>query len=90
MARVIGNADGTLSGLGIFGPYNRPLSTPRVVPPASCGTTTTPGTVTPFNLTVMNAVPASLSGKMATVDIEAITNKGQTFGGGECVVNVLP
>ena len=55
-----------------------------------CNTTTTPGTVTPFNLTVMNAVPASLSGKMATVDIEAITNKGQTFGGGDCVVNVVP
>ena len=32
----------------------------------------------------------ALSGKMATVDIEAITDKGQTFGRGECVVNVVP
>ena len=91
MMRVMGNADGTLSGLGIFGPYNRPLGTPKPVPAATCDTSeTTPGTVTPFSLTVMSAVPASLSGKMATVDIEAITTKGQTFGGGECVVNVVP
>ncbi|MDH4230568.1 MAG: hypothetical protein OEW04_00890 [Nitrospirota bacterium] len=89
MMSVIGNADGTLGGLGMFGPYNRWLSTPRVVPPADCGTIMAPGTATPFNLTAIVAVPASLSGKMATVDIEAVTNKGQTLGGGECVVNVL-
>jgi len=90
MMIVMGNANGTLSGLGIFGPYNRSLSTPKVVPPAVCGSTTTPGTVTPFNLTAMNTVPASLSGKMATITFEAITDKGQTFGGGECMVNVVP
>jgi len=84
MASVMGNVNGTMSGLGIFGPYNNSLSTTKEVPPAVCNTTTTPGTVTPFNLTVMNAVPASLSGKMATADIEAITSTGQTFGGGEC------
>jgi hypothetical protein len=36
MMSIIGNANGTLSGLGIFGPYNRSLSTPRVVPAAVC------------------------------------------------------
>jgi len=90
MMSVMGNANGTLSGSGIFGPYNRWLDAPRVVPPADRNTTTTPGTVTPFNLTVVNAVHAALSGKMATVDIEAITDKGQTFGGGECAVNAVP
>ncbi|MDH4230609.1 MAG: hypothetical protein OEW04_01100 [Nitrospirota bacterium] len=87
---VVGNSNGTLSGLGIFGPYNRSLGTPKEVPPAICDTTTTPGIVTPFNLTVMNAVPVSLSNKMAIVDVEAITDKGQTFGGGDCVVNIVP
>jgi len=88
MMSVVGNADGTLSGLGIFGPYNRSLSTPKVVPPASCGATTTPGTVTPFNLTAMNTVPASLSGKMALVMIDAMSATGQSISGKECMVQV--
>ena len=38
--------------------------------------------------TVMNTVTSALSGKMATVDSEALTDKGRTFAGGECVVKV--
>jgi len=90
MARIMGNADGTLRGLGILGPYSKKLDTPKVVPSATCNTVTTPGTVAPFELTLTNAVPVSLTRKIATVDIEAITGNGQTFGGGECVVKVLP
>ncbi|MDH4231705.1 MAG: hypothetical protein OEW04_06710, partial [Nitrospirota bacterium] len=92
MASVMGNTDGTLSGLGLFGPANKAYSVTKVVPPATCdayGTVITPGTVAAFTMTVNSAVPSSLSGKMATVDIEAVTDTGQTFGGGECMVNVV-
>ena len=90
MKIVMGNANGTLSGLGIFGPYYQKLGAPKVVPPATCDASgTTPGSLTPFNLTVMNAVPTSLSGKMATVIVEATTTKGESSGN-ECVVNVVP
>jgi hypothetical protein len=87
MMSVIGNADGTLSGLGLFGPYNQNMA--KVVPHATCGPSlTTPGVVAPFNLTVMNSVPASLSGKMTMIMIDAMSATGQSLSGKDCKVNV--
>jgi hypothetical protein len=95
MMGVYGSGDGTLAGFGIWGPYNKPLMTTRVVPAAVCtgdgvNITVVPGSVAPFNLTIMNAVPASLSGKMGLVYVEAITPEGASFGRGECLISAVP
>lgn len=91
MMGVGGNSGGTLGGLGIWGPYNRPLSVTRTVPAATCDLSgTTPGTVPPFQLTIISSVPASLSGTMAMVMVAAITSSGETLSAGECLVAIVP
>lgn len=81
MTGLTGNSQGTLIA-GLWGPYNRPLSYPRIVPPH--------GTVNPFQITIINQVPQSLVNKMAMAFVAAITSNGQDQGGNVCGAAVVP
>lgn len=88
MMLLIGNSGGTLSSLGVWGPYSKWVTT-TTLPIATCsGGTQTPGTAPAFTPVIISTVPSSLSGKMAEVNIEVITSNGKTLGGGGCVVSV--
>lgn len=82
---MVGNAGGTLSGLGVSGPVNSALA--KTVPAANC--TSWPivsGTAAPFNLQV--TAPPTWGGKAARVTIEAVNAQGLSLGAGECMVPV--
>ena len=86
IATLMGNSDGTLAGLGLFGPAKKTLATAKTVPPGVCGVSA--GTVPPFALQIADAVPASLKGKTALVALTALSASGETFGDNSCFVNV--
>lgn len=82
---MMGNAAGTLSGLGISGPVNNVLA--KTVPAANCSSwPVVPGTASAFNLTM--TAPASWGGKAAQVIIEAVDAQGLSLSSGDCMVPV--
>ena len=88
MAGLITNSDATLGGAGIYGPFPKNLTTPIIVPAATCSTTHLPGIVTKI-IPVTNAVP-NVTGKMGAVFVEFLTAKGKSMGDGQCMVSIVP
>lgn len=84
-AVLLGNAGGTLSGIGIYGPKQTAVNVlaPGAVCPAE-------GVSTLFTVPVVSSVNASLAGTSAQVLVEVATADGQVVASGECMVPIAP
>lgn len=88
-AVLIGNASGTLTGLGIYGPKQTTL-TPLPAPAATCNGTVTEGVSTQVNVQVVSAVSVSLAGTTGQVTVDLMTADGRVVASGACMVPVMP
>ncbi len=92
MTALAGNSGGTFGNAGVWGPFvigdNPGICTS--IPPATCTPDVTPGSVGPFNVPVVNSVPASLANTAAMATVMILNNDGSPVDGDVCMVNVLP
>jgi hypothetical protein len=93
MSALIANPTNTLGGIGVYGPFPRWLSSAKTVPAANCTPHCTnpngcPGTIPGFTVPV--AIVPNVTNKMAFAVIQFITSSGQSIGGAECSVSILP
>ncbi len=78
LATLMGNGANTLSGIGLFGPFSRPLSV-----------TIQAGQSTSQSVHIIDKVPTNLRGKVAIAMIILIPSDSQKpVGSGQCFVNV--
>jgi len=80
MVAIGGNAQDTLGGIGIWGPFLRPANWTLTFCAAPLTKT----------VKVIDAMPATVVGTMAMVMVKAIDSAGRELGSGTCYVNVLP
>ncbi|WP_367358979.1 hypothetical protein [Syntrophus sp. (in: bacteria)] len=74
------NTNNVLSSSRVFGPYARTMN-PRTIP-------ATGQTVKISSLSIVNSVSADFKGKMAMVVVDFVNARGNSLGGGTCLVNV--
>lgn len=82
-ATLVSNTDGTLSGIGIYGPKRSTVNV--TAPAAACPAEGISGQI---SVQVVASVNAALSGRAARVIIDAMTANGQVVASGECMVPV--
>lgn len=80
-AGIVGTySNNILSSSRVFGPYSKTMAS-RTIP-------ATGNVVTISSLSIVSSVSADLRGKMAMVVVDFINSKGQSLGGGTCLVSV--
>jgi hypothetical protein len=80
MVGLTGNSAGIISGLGLWGPYQRSFSVINIAPhsPGPTG-----------NIKIVDAVPLDLAGTMAALFVNVLNSDGnKVIGSGGCIVNV--
>lgn len=88
MAFLAGNStSNTFASVGLWGPFHKNGFGTKIVPGVNQNNWT-PGTVAAFNITVINAVPNSLAGKMAVTGVDFLDSSGRSEGGNSCMVSV--